>query len=146
VLADALGMERFEVCGSDISSAVLARAASGHYPCERLEHVPEDYLKRYVWKGVGRQAGTVLVDRKLRARTTFFQANLLQAQATLGSFDVIFLRNVLIYFDPDTRRRVVARAAERLVRGGLFVVSHAESLNAVSTGFAHFAPGMYRKL
>ena len=146
VFADAVGAERFEVLGTDVSTRVLARAASGHYPAERTEHIPPAYMKRYLLKGIGRQAGTLLVERALRERTSFYHANVLQPQADLGAFDVIFLRNVLIYFDADTKRQAIARVSAQLRRNGLFVVSHAESIYGLADGFEPVAPAMYRKL
>jgi chemotaxis protein methyltransferase CheR len=134
-LAESLGTTPWEIIGSDISSQVLAKARAGHYPL----------LHKYCLKGIGNQHGTFLVDRGLRNRVNFIQVNLNEALPELGEFDVIFLRNVMIYFDQETKIKVVARLLPRLKSGGYFIVSHSESLNGVSDALKLVAPSIYRK-
>ena len=145
VLADCLGSASWDVVGSDISSRVLQRARSGHYPIERTRHIPPAYLKRYCLKGTGEQTGTLLVERQLRNRVSFSQVNLNTELPRLGMFDVIFLRNVMIYFNGDTKRQVVARVLSLLKPGGHFCIGHSESLNDISTAVVQVAPSIYRK-
>jgi chemotaxis protein methyltransferase CheR len=145
VLDDCLGSTGWEVLGSDISSRVLARACSGHYPLERTRNIPPAYLKRYCLKGHGEQEGTLLVDRQLRNRVNFTQVNLNTDLPKLGSFDLIFLRNVMIYFNGDTKRAVVARVLAQLKPGGHFFIGHSESLNDISDAVLQVAPSIYRK-
>ena len=145
VLADCLGSAAWEVVGSDISSRVLQRARTGHFPLERTKHIPPAYLKRFCLKGQGEQAGTLLVDRSLRSRVSFSQVNLNTELPRLGSFDVIFLRNVMIYFNGETKRQVVARVLGQLKPGGYFFIGHSESLNDISTAVSQLAPSIYRK-
>jgi len=145
VLADCLGDGPWDVMGSDISSRVLQRARTGHYPMERARHVPPDYLKRFCLKGHGEQEGTLLVERKLRSRVNFTQVNLNADLPQLGSFDVIFLRNVMIYFNAETKQKVVARVLAQLKPGGYFLVGHSESLNDLTTAVQQVAPSVYRK-
>jgi chemotaxis protein methyltransferase CheR len=145
VLADCLGDAAWDVVGTDISTRVLQRARGGHYPLERTRHIPASYLKRFCLKGMGEQDGTLLVDRKLRSRVTFSQVNLNTELPRLGTFDVIFLRNVMIYFNGDTKRQVVARVLSMLKPGGHFCIGHSESLNDISTAVQQVAPSIYRK-
>jgi chemotaxis protein methyltransferase CheR len=149
VLADCLGSDPreapWEVMGSDISSRVLERARIGHYPLERTQHIPSAYLKRFCLKGMGPQAGTLLVDRSLRSRVSFTQINLNTTLPRLAPFDVIFLRNVMIYFNGDTKREVVARILALLKPGGFFCVGHSETLNDISSAVKQVAPSIYRK-
>jgi chemotaxis protein methyltransferase CheR len=146
VLADVLGNAPWEVVASDISTRVLQRARIGHYPMERASHVPQDYLRRFCLKGIRDQAGTLLVDRALRQRVQFRQVNLNTGlPADLGSYDVVFLRNVMIYFNGDTKRQVVARVASRLKPGGHFFIGHSESLHEVSDSLRPVMPSVYRK-
>jgi len=145
VLADCLGERPWEIVGSDISARVLERARTGHYVEARTTHIPPAYLKRFCLKGTGSQEGTVLVSRALRSRVSFVQANLNEALPQLGRFDVIFLRNVMIYFNNDTKREVVARLLERLKPGGYFLIGHSESLNDISSAVEQVAPSTYRK-
>jgi chemotaxis protein methyltransferase CheR len=135
----------WEVMGSDISTRVLARAKSGHYPLERTQHIPPAYLKRYCRKGHGEQEGTLLVDRALRDRVQFAQVNLNTELPRLGPFDVIFLRNVMIYFNNETKRQVVRRVLSVLKPGGHFCIGHSESLNDISSDVLAVAPSIYRK-
>ena len=145
VLADALPGQPWEVVGSDISTRVLQRARNGHYPLERTRHIPPAYLKRFCLKGIDSQAGTLLVDRTLRQRVSFTQVNLNEALPNMGLFDMIFLRNVMIYFNGDTKRQVVARVLGTLKRGGHFCIGHSETLNDISDTLVQVAPSIYRK-
>ena len=144
VLADRLEGHPWEVVGSDISSRVLERARLGHYPMERAKHIPPDYLKRFCLKGIGAQNGTLLVDRELRRRVQFLPVNLNAALPQLGMFDAIFLRNVMIYFNDDTKRQVVGRILSLLKPGGHFLIGHSETLNGVSDAVQALAPSIYR--
>ncbi|MDR6959621.1 chemotaxis protein methyltransferase CheR [Pseudomonas brassicacearum] len=144
-LAEGLGTTPWEVIGSDISSQVLAKARAGHYPMERARTLPHPLLVKYCLKGTGSQQGTFLIDRTLRSRVNFVQVNLNDTLPELGEFDVIFLRNVMIYFDQPTKIKVVARLLPRLKSGGYFIVSHSESLNGISDALKLVAPSIYRK-
>ena len=145
VLADCLEERPWEIVGSDISLRVLERARTGHYVDSRTTHIPPAYLKRFCLKGTGAQAGTVLVTKALRERVSFTQVNLNEPLPQLGKFDVIFLRNVMIYFNNETKREVVARLLERLKPGGYFLIGHSESLNDISSAVQQVAPSTYRK-
>lgn len=145
-LADALPQQPWEVIGSDISTRVLQRARTGHYPLERTRHIPQHYLKRFCLKGIESQTGTLLVERSLRQKVSFTQVNLNAALPThLGTFDMIFLRNVMIYFNGDTKRQVVARILATLKRGGHFCIGHSETLNDITDSLEQVAPSIYRK-
>jgi chemotaxis protein methyltransferase CheR len=146
VLADRLGERPWEVLGSDISSRVLERARAGHYPLSRIDDIPPDYLRRFCLKGVGAQEGTLLVQRELRQRLQIRQINLNVPLPALGEFDVIFLRNVMIYFSVPTKKQVVQRVGAQLRRGGYLLVSHSESLHGIADGFKLVTPSVYRKL
>ena len=145
VLADCLGPNgNWDIVGSDICTAVLRKAAAGHYPMDRARHIPPDLLRKYCRKGGGRQEGTMLVDSALRKRVQFGQLNLNEALPSLGQFDMVFLRNVMIYFSGATKRAVVERIAATLKSGGLLVIGHAESLNEITSAVTMVAPSLYR--
>lgn len=146
VLADCLGNAPWEVIGSDISTRVLQAAAGGHYPMERARHIPEQYLRRFCLKGFGPQQGSLLIDRALRSRVHFRQVNLNRNLPELGLFDVIFLRNVMIYFNDDTKRQVVARLLSQLKPGGHFYIGHSETLNDISVAVRAIAPSSFCKV
>lgn len=146
VLADMLGENTpWELLGSDISSRVLMSARRGLYPMERASHIPPDYLKRYCLRGTGDYMGSLLVDKRLRQRVRFLSVNLVEALPEIGRFDAIFLRNVIIYFDAETKRRVVRMVAERLKPGGWLVVGHSESLIGLPEDLEPILPTVYRK-
>jgi len=145
VLDDVMGSAPWELLGSDISSRVLQRARSGHYPVERTQHIPPQYLKRYCLRGTGEQQGTLLVERTLRQRVSFEQINLNEPLPRSAPFDVIFLRNVMIYFNAETKRAVVARLLDQLHPGGVFCIGHSETLNDISDAVRQVAPSVYRK-
>lgn len=147
LLAEHLPNKPWEVFGSDISTQVLAKAQRGHYPIERNEGIPPRFLGKYCLKGVRSQAGTFLISPELRQHVSFRQINLTQPIAQdVGKFEVIFLRNVMIYFDIETKSKVVGHLLPFLRPGGHFIIGHSETLNGISTGLAQVQPTIYRKL
>jgi chemotaxis protein methyltransferase CheR len=97
-------------------------------------------------KGIREQAGTLLVERALRQRVQFRHVNLnTDLPADLGTYDVVFLRNVMIYFNGDTKREVVARVISRLKPGGTFFIGHSESLHEINDTLRTVMPSVYRK-
>ena len=123
-----------------------AKARQGHYPMDRNEGIPQEYLRKYCLKGVRAQAGTFLIAPQLRERVTFRQINLTQPiPSDMGSFQIIFLRNVMIYFDPETKRKVVANLLPRLLPGGYLIIGHSESLNGITDQLTTIKPTIYRK-
>lgn len=135
----------WEIVASDISIRVLEKARSGHYAMERAHNIPKGLLSQYCLKGMGGQEGTFLIERGLRNRVQFMQINLNAPLPQLGEFDLIFLRNVMIYFSMDTKRQVVERMLPLLKPGGYFFVSHSETLNGVTDKLKMVTPATYRK-
>ncbi len=145
LLADEMGEAAWEVFGSDISTQVLDKARSALYPLEQAKEIPAAYLKAYCLKGIGSQSGTFTLEPALRRRVSFQQINLNEKLPQVGEFDVILLRNVMIYFEAATKQQVVTRLIERLRPGGCFIVGHSESLNGLEHGLATVQPSVYRK-
>ena len=85
-----------------------------------------------------------MIAPEIKRHTRFLQVNLNQTLPKLGKFDVIFLRNVMIYFDAETKRQVVARLVEQLVPGGYLIVGHSESLNGINDRVKPVKPTIYR--
>ena len=135
----------WEVLASDISARVLERARAGHYPMERARHVPLPYLQRFCLKGQGKQEQTLLIERSLRNKVRFAMINLNAPLPPIGQFDFVFLRNVLIYFNAETKRDVVNRVISVLKPGGWFFIGHSENLNGVTDALTSVAPAIYRK-
>ena len=115
--------------GTDLSTAMVESAQRGLYSMERARMVPAGYLKRFCLKGIGEHDGELLISRDLRQRVRFIAANLMQPLPELPMFDVIFLRNVLIYFDNDAKREIVKRVLTRMKPDGVLYTGHAESLS-----------------
>lgn len=146
VLAEHRANHPWEVFASDISTKVLASAQNGHYPLDRNEGIPPAFLRKYCLKGVRAQAGSFLIAPELRRRVSFRQINLTQPiDPEIGMFNVIFLRNVMIYFDIETKRQVVNNLLPRLASGGYFIIGHSETLNNINTELVTVQPTVYRK-
>lgn len=146
ILAETLSHRPWEIIASDLSTKVLTKAQQGVYMMDRIELLDQKLLDKYCLKGVRSQQGTFRVDKKLRKHTRFGQVNLMKPiPATIGTFDVIFLRNVLIYFDTETKKTVVERVAAKLKPGGLFFISHSETLNRVTDMLEMVQPSIYIK-
>jgi chemotaxis protein methyltransferase CheR len=145
VLADELGTDGlWSILGSDISARVLAIAQGGHYWLDRVRGLPPSCLRKYCLRGIRAQEGSFLIDPALRRHTRFMQINLNATLPEVGKFHIIFLRNAMIYFDNDTKRKVVARMVEKLRPGGYFIVGHSESLHGVNEILKPVKPTIYR--
>jgi chemotaxis protein methyltransferase CheR len=145
VLADEMGANgNWSILGSDISTHVLGIARRGQYWLDRTRGLPQEYLRKYCLKGVRAQEGSFLIAPELRKHTRFMQVNLNTTLPEIGKFHVIFLRNVMIYFDNETKRKVVARLVEKLRPGGYLIVGHSESLNGINDTVKPVKPTIYR--
>jgi chemotaxis protein methyltransferase CheR len=121
------------VFGNDVSRRVLAAARRGQYGRSSFRQTDERYLRRYFREVDGRQQ----IKDEVKSMVSFGQINLLDRPmlALVGEVDVIFCRNVLIYFDAESRRRVIESFHQKLVRGGYLLLGHTESLINLSTAF-----------
>lgn len=146
VLAETMGSTPWEVVGTDISTRMVQDARRALYAMDRARHVPDDFLRKYCRKGIDQYTGKLLIDRSLRNRVQFVHANLNAPLPEIGRFDVIFLRNVMIYFNNETKQQVVNRVASLLKPDGYFLVGHSESLNDVTQAVRSVAPAIYRKV
>lgn len=133
------------ILATDIDTSVVNVGAAGVYPAERLELVPEARRRRWFERGTGSNIGRMRVKQALRDRVSFRPLNLLRAWPMRGPFDVIFCRNVVIYFDKDTQKDLFARFADILSPEGLLYIGHAETLFKVSDRFASVGRTVYRK-
>jgi chemotaxis protein methyltransferase CheR len=133
------------ILGTDISHRVLQAAGEAVYPEDRLRHVEPERLKRYCLRGEGANEGQVMVNDAVRRHVKFGQLNLTRDFDGIGPFDVVFLRNVLIYFDGPTKIEVVDRVLRTLKPGGLFFMGTAEGRVNCATPLKSLAPGAFRK-
>jgi chemotaxis protein methyltransferase CheR len=145
LLAERVPDRPWEILASDISTRVLDKARSGLYALDNVRGMTPQLLKAHCLKGTGAHEGKFLVDPALQRRVSFSQVNLNTTLPEIGQFDVIFLRNVLIYFDAPTKRAVVARLQQKLRHDGVLYIGHSESLNGLVQGLQMVAPSIYRK-
>ncbi len=145
VLSDALGKCDWDILATDISGKVLEHARTGVYRAERINHIPRDYLQRFCRRGIGEYDGMLAVVPSLRSRICFEQHNLLHARPNDEQFDVVFLRNVLIYFDQPTKQKVLENILKSLRPGGWLILGHCESLQGLDLDIKVMRPSIYRK-
>ncbi|MDH4390006.1 MAG: protein-glutamate O-methyltransferase CheR [Aquabacterium sp.] len=136
----------WQVLGTDISDRVLRSAVEGIYPVDRLRQVSPDRLKRHCLRGEGDAEGLVQVQPALRQHVRFGQLNLCEPISGLGPFDIVLLRNVLIYFDQKTKGEVVDRVLTQLRPGGLFFIGTAEGRVPCTTPLRSLGPGAFCKV
>lgn len=131
-LADAYGSlaPPVRILATDLDTHVLARAEAGIYTFDRLEKIPQAQIKRYLQRGTGSNEGRARIRRELRELITFRQINLLDERWPVrGPLDVIFCRNVMIYFDKTTQRGILERFSPLLAPHGLLFAGHSESFH-----------------
>lgn len=122
-----------QIIATDIDTNVLATAANGVYSIDRLDKMAPERAKRFFLRGKGDQEGMVRVRPELRKLITFRQLNLLADSWPLsGQFDVIFCRNVMIYFDKTTQRKILARFVPLMKANALLFAGHSENFLYVS--------------
>ncbi len=122
-----------QIVATDIDTNVLATASEGVYGVERVEKMSQERLKRFFLRGKGRHEGMVRVRPELRQLVTFRQLNLLaDSWPVSGQFDAIFCRNVMIYFDKNTQRKILSRFVPLMKPHALLFAGHSENFLYVS--------------
>jgi chemotaxis protein methyltransferase CheR len=141
------GAQGFEVLATDVSTRVLTRAAKGIFAEPQIEPVPHELRKRYLLRGRNDSAGLVRVAPELRARVRFGRLNLMDARYPVErAMDVIFCRNVLIYFDRPTQEAVIEKLCAHLAPGGVLCVGMAETLHGMLVPVKLVGKSVYRNL
>lgn len=136
----------YGILGTDINTEVLEVARRAIYPLDQVAPVPPEFRARFLMQGAGELAGQVRIVPELRQRTRFARMNLMDAQYAVDrDIDVIFLRNVLIYFDPDIQARVISRMISHLAPGGHLLVGHSESMVVRSDKLQQIAPAVFQR-
>lgn len=119
-----------KILASDLDTHVLDKARQGVYPQERVAKLPESLLQKYFLRGSGAHADHVRVRPELQSMLTFRQINLLDTSWPMrGPFDVIFCRNVMIYFDKPTQYAILAKFVPLMAQEGLLFAGHSESFH-----------------
>lgn len=145
---DRLVSEPFEfaITASDLSSAMLRFAARAVYPRRRVDSVPEPLLHRYMLRGTGECSDLVRVAPELRRAVNYCRVNLVEEYPFRQSFDIIFCRNVLIYFERGVQIDILSRMCDLLEPGGYLFVGHSETLHGMGLPLEHRGPTVYRKV
>jgi chemotaxis protein methyltransferase CheR len=133
-----------EILATDLSTRVLKWAQSGIWPIEKSKEIPDKYLKRFMLKGIGSQQGNMKARPEVVSLIHFERLNLNRdTYPATGFFDAIFCRNVMIYFDTQSRTRVIERLLDHLDPSGYLFIGHAESLNGITERARHVMPTIY---
>lgn len=136
----------FKILASDISTRVLARASSGVYEDERVRSLPKDIVERHFLKGKGASAGMIKVKPHLREMVRYQRINLMDDTFPIKNpLDLIFCRNVMIYFDRPTQTKLINKFYHYLKPGGYLFIGHSESLQRLDQQFKAIAPTIYQK-
>jgi len=134
-----------EIVATDLSARALGIAKKGVWPAEKAAEIPVEYLKAFMLKGFGEQTGKIKAGPEIRSLIQFSRVNLnSSAYPFVGKFDLIFCRNVLIYFDERSRDHVVRHLASFLSPNGYLLVGHAESLHRMGDVLSGYVPTVYR--
>nr|WP_305888691.1 protein-glutamate O-methyltransferase CheR [Methylomonas sp. SURF-2] len=133
-----------KILATDLDTNVLAVAAEGVYPLDRVATIGEQRLRDWFQKGSGSQNHKVRIKSPVRQLIHFKQLNLMQDWPMKGGFDFIFCRNVLIYFDRETKQRLANRYAGLLRAGGYLFIGHSESLHQLDTPFTLLGNTIYQ--
>jgi chemotaxis protein methyltransferase CheR len=135
----------WRILATDISTKALGAAQQGVYPADRLNSVPPDWWKKYFQRGHGKWEGHCRIKPDLSQYVGFRQLNLLGNYAFKERFEVIFCRNVMIYFDRPTQEQLVRKLSQHLVPNGYLIIGHSESLNGLDIGLRCLRPSIYQK-
>ncbi|AWL13122.1 Protein-glutamate O-methyltransferase [Saliniradius amylolyticus] len=138
---------QWEIEGTDINTEVVEDAKRGIYPLSAAKKIPLEYLKESCVKGKGKDAGLFRIRNELRSKVNFGTLNLINPERRLGPFDVVFLRNVLIYFSLPDKQKIVQNVIKNLKPNGWLLVGHSESISGyderlkqVKAGCYHYKP------
>lgn len=133
------------ILATDISTSVLAKARTGIYAEERVDPIPLTLKKKYLTKSRDKDKALVRISPHLRSMVRFCRLNFMEEFDIKEQMDVIFCRNVIIYFDKPTQERLLNRFCRQLVKGGYLFLGHSESINGLSVPLRPVASTVYRK-
>jgi chemotaxis protein methyltransferase CheR len=137
---------RIEIQATDISRHVLKQAASATWSIDRAAEIPEEFLDRFMLRGVRGSEGQIRAVPELQSMIQFSKLNLNDPHYAFSSrFDLIMCRNVLIYFPQKARVQAIDRLIDQLVPGGLLFVGHAETLHGSAMKLQRLAPTIYAR-
>jgi chemotaxis protein methyltransferase CheR len=136
----------FAIFGTDISTQMLKKANAGVYPEEMVEVIPLELKKKYLLKSKDRLKKLIRVSENLRKKVKFQRLNFIEDQYSVNEqFDIIFCRNVLIYFDRETQEKVINKLCHFLRPDGIFFLGHSESITNINVPLKQIKPTVYCK-
>lgn len=141
-----LGGFDWRILATDISTKALSKGQQGIYQKERLSSMPAEWVRKYFQRGVNEWDGHYRVKTSLQERVHFENLNLLEPYNFSDTFQVIFCRNVMIYFDRPTQERLVKQLARHLTPNGYLLIGHAESLTGLNVPLKCLRPSIYQKI
>lgn len=141
-----LGYRNWKICASDINQHVLETAKMGRYDLKLSKEIPHEILRKYCLKGINEEKGFFRIQRRLRERIDFKEINISTTIPSIGQFDIIFLRNILIYFSKSDCNKIARRLCKNLAPGGYLLVGHSESLRDSKNYLESISPTIYRRL
>ncbi len=136
---------RPSISASDISDSCLEKARSGVYSDKNAGGIPRHLLTSYFRKGQNRWAGHIKVKDEIQNMVSFHRFNLIKDMPADETWDIIFCRNVMIYFDNTIKSQVVNKLSRVLRKNGHFIIGGAESLNGIQHSLKYVEPSVYRK-
>jgi len=137
----------FEILATDISTRVLDVARCGVYPEARIEPIAQGLRRKYLLRGKDRDNPEVRIVPELRSRVKFGRLNFMDSEFGISEpLDIIFCRNVIIYFDKSTQEKLMGKFCRHLRPGGFLFVGHSESLQGYDVPLVQVAPTIYRRV
>jgi chemotaxis protein methyltransferase CheR len=137
----------FEIFATDISLRILQKAASAIYSEDRINEIPLALKKKYFLKSKDQTKKTVRLTPEIRSRVTFQRLNFMdQYYSVEKEFDIVFCRNVLIYFERETQQQVITKLAAKLKFDGYFFLGHSESITNMKVPLRQIRPTIFRKI
>lgn len=137
----------FDIMATDISQSVLLHAAMGIYSEDKIQSIPEAYRKKYLMKGLGSYANKVRISSEIREKISFRSFNLKGNDfKSLHQFDIIFCRNVLIYFERNVQEEVLRNLCDKLLPKGYLFLGHSESIAGMDLPLIPIRPTVFQKV
>lgn len=137
----------FSILGTDISTLMLKKAYSAIYPEDMIQMMPLELKRKYLLKSKDKDKKLVRVNQNLRKKTKFQRVNFMDDSYPVNEqFDIIFCRNVLIYFDRETQEKVINKLCRHLRQGGYFFLGHSESITNINVPLKQLKPTVYSKI
>lgn len=136
----------FSIFGTDLSTKVLKKAIEAVYPINRVDVIPLDLKKKYLLKSKNKEKNLVKVTTALRKKVTYDRLNFMDADYKVNEmYDLIFCRNVLIYFDRKNQENIINKLCRNLKHGGYIFFGHSESITGIDAPLTHIKPTIFRR-